>query len=224
MSEAIRWSNDILAGAPDDRGMEMPISHALAHMHARLGDFELARSLAARCREIAAESGQRSWAATLTEVVADVETLAGDHAAAERILAEGCDWFVAMGESNVTLEALRGLASVAAGRPVDVERLAGMAAAKHGHARALLEAAIAGVHLNAGRLAEAERDARSAVDYYATTDFITFHANSSLILGDVLRAAGRRAEADAAFQTALDLYGQKGSLVSVKLAAARLAS
>jgi len=153
-----------------------------------------------------------------------VETLAGDHAAAERILAEGCDWFVAMGESNVTLEALRGLASVAAGRPVDVERLAGMAVAKHGHARALLEAAIAGAHLNAGRLAEAERDARSAVDYYATTDFITFHANSSLILGDVLRAAGRRAEADAAFQTALDLYGQKGSLVSVKLTAARLAS
>jgi len=115
-------------------------------------------------------------------------------------------------------------ASVAAGRPVDVERLAGMAAAKHRHARALLEAATAGAHLDAGRLAEAERDARSAVDYYATTDFITFHANSSLILGDVLRAAGRRAEADAAFQTALDLYGQKGSLVSVKLAAARLAS
>ena len=224
VSEAIRWCDDILAEAPDDRGIEMPIAHALAHMHARLGDFELARSLAARCREIAAESGQRSWAATLTEVVADVETLAGDHAAAERILAEGCDWFVAMGESNVTLEALRGLASVAAGRPVDVERLAGMAAAKHGHARALLEAAIAGAHLNAGRLAEAERDARSAVDYYATTDFITFHANSSLILGDVLRAAGRRAEADAAFQTALDLYGQKGSLVSVKLTAARLAS
>jgi tetratricopeptide (TPR) repeat protein len=201
----------------------MPVAHALAHMHARLGDFTRARSLAARCREIAAESGQRPWAATLTEVVADVETLAGDHAAAERILAEGCDWFVSMGESNVTLEALHGLASVAAGRPVDVERLAGMASAKHGHPRALLKAAIAGAHLNAGRLAEAERDARSAVDYFATTDFITFHANSSLILGDVLRAAGRRVEADAAFQTALDLYGQKGSLVSVETAAARLA-
>jgi len=224
VSEAIRWCDDIFEEAPADRGIEMPIAHALAHMHARLGDFELARSLAARCREIAAESGQRPWAATLTEVVADVETLAGDHAAAERILAEGCDWFVATGEPNVTLEALHGLANVASGRPIDVERLAGMAAARHGQARALLEAAVAGAHLNAGRLAEAERDARSAVDYYKTTDFITFHANSSLILGDVLRAAGRRAEADAAFQSALDLYGRKGSLVGVKIAEARLAS
>ncbi len=51
---------------------------------------------------------------------------------------------------------------------------------------------MAAAHLAAGRLAEAERDARSAVDYFATTDFITFHANSALILGDVLRAAGRR--------------------------------
>jgi hypothetical protein len=57
-----------------------------------------------------------------------------------------------------------------------------------------------------------------------TTDFITVHADSSLILGDVLRAAGRRADADAAFQQALDLYRQKGSLVGAKAAATRLAS
>jgi tetratricopeptide (TPR) repeat protein len=109
VSEAIRWSNDILAGAPDDRGMEMPISHALAHMHARLGDFELARSLVARCLEIVSESGQLSDAAILTEVAADVETLAGDHEAAERILADGCDRFVAMGKTARVLEALHAL-------------------------------------------------------------------------------------------------------------------
>ena len=76
-------------------------------------------------------------------------------------------------------------------------------------------------HLVAGRLTEAERDARSAVDYFATTDFITFHANSALILGDVLRAAGRPTEADASFQQALDLYQRKGSLVGMRVAAAR---
>jgi class 3 adenylate cyclase/tetratricopeptide (TPR) repeat protein len=222
--DAIRRCNDILAQAPDDRGIEMGIAHALAHMHARLGEFAQARSLAARCLEIANESGLRTDAAALTEVAADVETLAGDHDAAERILAEGCDWFVAMGEPHATLEALHALSRVACQRPVDVERLAGMAAVKRGSARALLEAAMAGAHLSAGSLVEAERDARSAVGFFATTDFITFHADSALILGDVLRAAGRRAEADAAFQQALDLYGQKGSLVSVKTAAARLAS
>ena len=104
-----------------------------------------------------------------------------------------------------------------------MERLAGIASAKSGATRALLEEAIAGGHLNAGRLVEAERDARHALDYFATTDFLTFHANSAMILGDILRAAGRPTEADAAFTRALDLYTQKGSLISVELAAARLA-
>ena len=223
VSEAIAWCNGIQAGAPDDRAIEMGIAHALAHLHARLGNFELARSLAARCIEIAAESGQRSDAAMLAEVAADVETLAGDHAAAERILAEGCAWFIANGGPHAILEALHGLTQVAAGQPVDVARLAGIAAAKRGATRALLEAATAGAHLNAGSLDDAERDARSAVDFFAATDFITFHANSALILGDILRAAGRGAEADVVFQRAIDLYSQKGSVMSVELAAARLA-
>src|SRR5439155_25433507 len=117
-----------------------------------------------------------------------------------------------------------GLSQVGAGRTVDVERLAGMAAGKRHQRRALLEAAMAAAHLSAGRLVEAERDARSAVDFYATTDFINFHALSALILGDVLRAAGRREEADAAFGQALDLYRQKGNLVGEREAIARLAT
>ncbi len=92
-----------------------------------------------------------------------------------------------------------------------------MVAGTDASTQALLEIAMAAALLKAGRVHEAERDARSAVEYFATTDMITFHGNSAMILGDVLRAAGRRAEADAAFQTALDLYGQKGSLVSVEL-------
>jgi class 3 adenylate cyclase/tetratricopeptide (TPR) repeat protein len=224
VSDAIRLCNDILAAAPDDRAIEMPVAHALAHMHARLGDFELARSLAARCLEIATESGERRMANTLKEVAADVETLAGDHQVAERVLAEACNWFVAMGAPSAYLEALHGLSQVAAGRTVDVERLAGMAAGERGERRALLEAAMAAAHLSAGRLVEAERDARSAADFYATTDFINFHGQSALILGDVLRTADRRAEADAAFQQALDLYRQKGNLVGERDAIARLAA
>ena len=223
VSDAIAWCDEILAGAPDDRAIEMGIAHALAHLHARLGDFASARALAARCIEIAAESGQRSDAASLNEVAADVETLAGEHETAERMLAEGCDWFVANGSPHGVLEALHGLALVACRREFDVERLAGMASAKSGSTRALLEAAMAGGHLNAGRLLEAERDARKAVDYFATTDFVTFHANSAMIFGDILRAAGRRTEADAAFKQALDLHARKGSLVGVELATARLA-
>ena len=98
-----------------------------------------------------------------------------------------------------------------------------MADATRHETRALLQAAIAGAHLNAGALIEADRYARSAVDYFATTDFITFHADSALILGDVLRASSRRAEADATYRVAQDLFTRKGSIVGERTAAARLA-
>ena len=224
VSDAIHLSNDILASAPDDRAIEMAISHALAHMHARLGAFDLARSLAARCLEIATESGEQKLANTLKEVAADVETLAGRHDVAERMLAEACDWYVALGQRHANLEAFHAFAQLASGQPVDITRLTVMADEKGHETRALLHSAIAGAHLGAGDLAEAERHARSAVDYFASTDFITFHANSAVILGDILRAAGRRDEAEATFRQAQELYEQKGSRVSVELVAARLAS
>ena len=82
---------------------------------------------------------------------------------------------------------------------------------------------MAAAELAYGRLPAAEREARAAVDYFATTDFITFHAQSALILGDVLRASGQSSDAQASFQQALDLYRQKGNLIGIAIAEARLA-
>ncbi len=221
--DGIRRCDEILARAPDDRGIEMAMSHALAHLHARLGQFDVARKLAVRCREIAVESGQRADAAHLSEVEWDVETLAGNHQAAETIIAEGCSQFAAMGRRHAMLEAFLALSQVSLSHDVDIETIEALAAENRQATRALLEAAMAGAHLNAGRIDEAERNARSAVDYFASTDLITFHAETALILGDVLRASGRRAEADAVFRGALDLFRQKGSDVGARNAAARLA-
>jgi class 3 adenylate cyclase/tetratricopeptide (TPR) repeat protein len=221
--DAIRRCQEILAHAPDDRGIEMAMSHALAHLHARLGQFELARPLAARCREIAAESGQRADAAILTEVAWDVETLAGDLEAAERIIAEGCDRFAAMGQPSPMLESFLALSQIARGRAVDVDRLTEIAAKETGWLRATRLRVIALARAAAGDLDEAEAQARAAVEAFTTTDFLTFHADALLTLGDVLRSASRPSEADAAFQQALDLFGQKGSLVGVRIAEARLA-
>jgi class 3 adenylate cyclase/tetratricopeptide (TPR) repeat protein len=221
--DGIRRCDEIIANARDDRGIEMAMSHALAHLHARLGHFDLARSLAIRCREIAVESGQRADAAHLSEVAWDVETLAGDHETAERIIAEGCNQFAAMGKPHPMLEAFLALSQVTLRRDMNIEAIGAMAAQKRQATRALLEAAMAGAHLNAGSLEEAERNARSAVDYFATTDLITFHAEIALILGDVLRATGQGEEADTVFRRALDLFRQKGSVVGVRIASARLA-
>ena len=67
-----------------------------------------------------------------------------------------------------------------------------------------------------GASTDAERHARSAVDYFATTDFVTFHANSALHPRG--RPAGGRSPRGgrSGVPAALDLYRQKGSLVSVE--------
>jgi tetratricopeptide (TPR) repeat protein len=222
VAAGIRWCDETLKQAPDDRGIELGVVHALAHLHSRLGNFDLARSFAARAIEIAVESGLRTDAVVLTEVVADVETLAGNHDVAERALDEACRSFIAMGRTNYILEALHALTQVDSGRPVDVDRLAGFVPGRAADTTALLNSALGAAHMAAGRLVDAERDLRSAVDYFATTDFINFHANSALRLGDVLRAAGREAEARDSFARALDLYRQKGNLVGAGVVEARL--
>jgi class 3 adenylate cyclase/tetratricopeptide (TPR) repeat protein len=224
VSDAIGRCNEMLTRTPGDRGIELAMSHALAHLHARLGDFDMARPLAARCREIAAESGQSAQAALLSEVTWDVETLAGDHEAAERVIAEGCDKFVAMGEPNPMLESFHALSQVALGRAGDIDRLIQIAAEATGWYRANRLRVLALARAAAGDLVTAEADARAAVEAFTTTDFITFHADALLTLGDVLRSAGLSAEADVTFRQALALYEQKGSLVGARTASARVAS
>ncbi len=222
VAEAIGWCDDMLARSPGDRGMEAGLAHALAHMHARLGAFELARSYAARCIEILAQSGLRQEAVVLAEVAADVETLAGNYVAAERLLADACDWFLAQEKKHHTLEALHAMTQVDCGQSVDLPRLAAMLEGRGPQTRALLEMALADAQRAARLLADAERDARSAVAYFSTTDFITFHAKSALVLGDILRAAGQTSHADESFRQALDLYRRKGNLVGIGIAEARL--
>ena len=201
----------------------MAMAHALAHLHANLGQFEAARPLATRCQEIAAESGQHAEAATITEVAWDVETLTGDHEAAETIIADGCDRFAAMGEPSPMLERLLVLSRLALGRAVNVDRLTEFAAQGTGWLWANPLRVIALVKAASGNVVEAETQARAVVEAFMPTDLVTFHGDALLTLGDVLRSAGRSSEADAAFQEALDLYRQKGSLVGVARATARLA-
>jgi tetratricopeptide (TPR) repeat protein len=129
-----------------------------------------------------------------------------------------------MGMPGALHEALHALTQVNAGLDVDIERLADMVPGSEVSTQALLHMALGAAYCASGRLQEAERDARSAVDYFATTDMITFHGNSAIVLGDVLRAAGREPEATDAFRQARDLYARKGSVVSVAVADGRLSS
>jgi tetratricopeptide (TPR) repeat protein len=65
---------------------------------------------------------------------------------------------------------------------------------------------------------EAERLAREAVDLAARTDHLEEHADALMTLADVLRQAGRAAEAVPAVRDALRLYKQKGNTVLARRA------
>jgi tetratricopeptide (TPR) repeat protein len=67
-----------------------------------------------------------------------------------------------------------------------------------------------------GRTDEAEALAAEAVRLAERTDFLTLRAEAQLDLAEVLNAGGRPDEASAATQRALELYRQKGDLVSLQ--------
>jgi len=60
-----------------------------------------------------------------------------------------------------------------------------------------------------GDAAQAERWARSAVQFASETDFLGFQADARLVLAEVLAGTGKVAEAGAEAATALELYGLK---------------
>jgi tetratricopeptide (TPR) repeat protein len=73
-----------------------------------------------------------------------------------------------------------------------------------------------------GETYDAETLAREAVEIAAATDFLTYHADALSDLAEVLEAAGRAEEAREAVRSALDLYEEKGNLVSAGRARRRL--
>ncbi len=68
--------------------------------------------------------------------------------------------------------------------------------------------------LESGDLAGAEQSAREAQRLAAETDMLNEQASSARVLGDVLAAAGRQADARDAYASALELFRQKGNVAA----------
>jgi tetratricopeptide (TPR) repeat protein len=80
------------------------------------------------------------------------------------------------------------------------------------------------VHASRGQQAEAERLAREAVAITENTDSLLFQGEALWDLADVLRAAGRHAEAAATLRGALDRYERKQIIPLVRRTRDRLAT
>ena len=79
------------------------------------------------------------------------------------------------------------------------------------------------VHAARGQHAEAERLAREAVTWAERSDSPLFQGDALYHLGEVLETAGRRNEAVAAWQEALDRYERKGIVPLARRVRERLA-
>jgi len=216
VEHGIRRCEQIVAENMNQRSIESCMWHALAHLTARTGAFERAREYAARMREHLLDTGQRQDFDFFVEVLGDVEMVAGEPAAAERILREGYDALASRGRPDPLLAAFLARAICAQGKFAEAEPYAELAANSTTMriSAPLGKGALARVRARQDRLADAENLAREAVALLADTDFLIDRADTLTDLADVLVLAGRSDDARDALIQALALYEQKGDVVT----------
>ena len=201
--------------------------HPLAALYAMQGDFGEARSLMREGDDILDELG-RMYSAALSQQEAFVEMLAGEPGAAENRLRDGYARLEEMGEKALlaTTAAMLAQAVYQQDRLEEAEAFCDVsrdaAAGDDLSAQVLWRVVRAKILARENRHEEAEALAREAVELVAKTDCLTYHGDALLDLAEVLQLGGRPDEAEEAVRGALDLYEEKGNLVSAERARSRL--
>src|SRR5579864_8154425 len=215
--EAIERCEQLLQGAEGDRALEAALDSTLGGLYAMRGDFDRARGLWARSRQLYEELGLQHRRASRSLVPATIELLAGDPIAAERELRIGYDTLAAMGETWVRATIAAYLAAVLAELGQSDEAVAFTRESEANASdddvvtqvvwRGARARALAGVD-RAGAVALA----RDAVERALATDFLDLRAGAYLALAAV-------AEPDAA-ALAVAEYERKGNVVGAARARA----
>ena len=225
VADVVRRCEEIFTSVPGDRTVQGARAlRTLGALRAMQGRFEEARDLLARSTEILEDLGLKLRAAFGSEAAGFLEMLAGDPAAAERELRSGYEALERLGErgSASTVAALLAHAVAAQGRFDEAERFSifaeEIAAEDDISTQVMWRSARAKVLAARGRHVEAERFVREALKLAVETDDLNMYADTLMDLAEVLRLAGREAEAGPAGKEALELYRQKGNLVSAKRA------
>jgi hypothetical protein len=200
------------------------MAHALAHLQAKRGEFDVARANAALTRRIFEENGQLMDHAILSEVVADVEYQAGAMGEAKRVLQDGLETIHRLGQRSSVVASHLGHVAWHDGDVALAEATAEEGLSAGGWMRAVTLGTLGRVRATQGRLDEAEGLVREALAHWATTDYLTNHGWGLEALADVLTTAGRTDEAVAALEAARELHARKGGTVAAAKVEARLAA
>jgi class 3 adenylate cyclase/tetratricopeptide (TPR) repeat protein len=200
---------------PANRGVEAYMCHALAHLRARIGLFDAAREAAERYRDFLHDTGQVISYWRGAEVLFDIEMLAGDTETASAVAEEAYARLIEREDRWPYLCAFLAQARCASGRFAEAAEVAEIAASSAiAVERALGLGVLARVRARQGDAATAEELIREAVEIVEGTDFLFDRGTVQLDLGEVMELLGRGEEARAARERALEMFEQKGDLVS----------
>jgi class 3 adenylate cyclase/tetratricopeptide (TPR) repeat protein len=198
---------------------------------AMLGRFDEARRLQSEYHDGLEERGDiLNLGSNLSQDAASLELLAGDAAAAAALAARGCRILEEAGERAwLSTGACRYASALyELGRLEEAEEWAKkgseMGASDDMATQVLASQVLAKVLARRGEHTEAERLAREAVAGADSTDSLVAQGDARHDLAEVLELAGRRDDAAAALNEALELCERKGAVVSAQRVRERLAA
>jgi predicted ATPase/class 3 adenylate cyclase len=227
--EAMRFVGRLADQAGNDLTVEAGVAFSLAWLSAMRGRFDEARELAGHAVAIQEDLGMRLEAAgTAAEAFGFVEVLAGDLTAAERHVRNGYEALERLGETAYLSTQAGELALIlcALGRFVEADGLADVseetAAGEDALSRILWRRARAAVLAQQGDLARATTLALEAVALSEPTDALNVKGATLMGLAEVLWLSGRGGGAPPAAERAIELFDQKGNMVSAERARRRL--
>ena len=215
VSEGIARAERTIEAYSGSREVDALMCHALAHLRARLGEFDAAREAMDRYRSFYRDTGQTLSYLRSVEVAFDLEMLAGEAEHACDVVEEASRSLADLGDAWPYLSAFLGQGRYAVGSYEDAREPAAFAA-EHGDEveGSLALGVLAKLAARSGDAATALETIAEAVTRVDRTDFLfdrgTVHADR----GETMRLLGREDQAVKAFDEAVRLFELKGDLVS----------
>ena len=227
---AIDRAEQLLETHSGDAWAEAMIGAPLSTLYAYAGRFTDARAAITRAQAVALRSGARLDQAVSTFFMGEVDTMAGDPAAAEAKVRQGCETLRAIGERGYLASGLPMLAEAvyAQGRLAEADQLTreaeALAEADDLDAQTRWRATQAKVLARRGQFTAARQLAREAEALIALTSFTILQAGVLEAKAEVAKLAGEPDEAVGYLRAALHIYEEQQATALAGRARAALAS
>ncbi len=219
VEQGFGWVTQVAESAQNRQAAENWSWHMLAHLNARLGDFDAARTAMNSWRTQMRELGQMMRYYATVDCAWDICWLAEDWAGGERALREAYEELERTGDraARPVIAAYLAEALFRQGKIDEADSFSRvaeeLAVADDVQGEAVWRRIRARVLAERGEVNEAVTLGGRAVELLAETDMLDEHAAACLALASVLMAAGRNGEAREAAGQAIRLYERKGNLV-----------